>query len=166
MRRERNLRTLKVLAALCLAGTFAATSAHAADSGVTVYVDQAKVLSITGIASTVVVGNPMIADVSLQSDVLAVHGRHFGTTNVIVLDNHGNELAALEVNVIRPESKDVEIFKGGTEGKVVGKYSYVCSPDCESVMMPGDDIDYNTSISTQVAAKSKEALSSAQASGQ
>jgi hypothetical protein len=108
----------------------------------------------------------MIADVSIQGGVLAVHGRHFGQTNLLILDNKGNELAALQVNVIRVEANNVEIFKGGAEGKIVGKYSYVCAPECESVMMPGDDIDYNTSIAGQVSTKSKEALSSAQATSQ
>jgi hypothetical protein len=113
-----------------------------------------------------VVGNPMIADVSIQGGVLAVHGRHFGNTNLIILDNKGNELVALQVNVIRADANNVEMFKGGAEGKIVGKYSYICAPDCESVVMPGDDNEYNAAITGQISSKSKEALSSAQAAGQ
>jgi len=166
MRLDRHLRLIPGLAAACLAAIVATSPAGAAEKSVTVFADQAKVLNVPGRPSSVIVGNPMIADVSLQGEVMAVHGRHFGTTNVIVLDNQGNELAALEVNVIRSGTNELEIFKGGAEGKIVGKYSYVCAPDCESVLMPGDDNDYNTLIAGQVSAKSKEAISSAQAAGQ
>ena len=138
----------------------------AAESNVTVYADQAKILKLNGMPASVVIGNPMIADVSIQGEVLAVHGRHFGNTNLIILDHQGNELAALLVNVIRPDANNVEMFKGGAEGKMVSKFSSVCAPDCESVVMPGDDNDYNAAITGQISAKSKEALSSAQTPGQ
>ncbi len=138
----------------------------AAELNITVYADQAKILKVNGTPASVVIGNPMIADISIQGEVLAVHGRHFGNTNLIILDHQGNELASLLVNVIRPEINNVEMFKGGAEGKMVGKFSYICAPDCESIVMPGDDNDYNAAIAGQISTKSKEALSSAQTTGQ
>jgi hypothetical protein len=161
MRLLRARSCLLSLAAACLNLALASDMA-AAESNVTVYADQAKLLRIEGRPSAVVVGNPMIADVTIQGSVLAVHGRHFGNTNLIILDNQGNELASLLINVIRPQVNNVEMFKGGAEGKIVGKYSYICSPECESVVMPGDDNDYNAAIAGQISTKSKEALSSAQ----
>jgi Flp pilus assembly secretin CpaC len=150
------------LAAVCF-NIALASGASADEQNITVYADRAKLLKIEGRPSAVVVGNPMIADVTIQSNnMLAVHGRHFGNTNLIILDNQGNELASLLINVIRPQANNVEMFKGGAEGKIVGKYSYTCSPECESVVMPGDDNDYNASIAGQISTKSKEALSSAQ----
>jgi hypothetical protein len=142
-----------------------ATGTAASDANITVYADQAKIIKLNGLPASVVIGNPMIADVSMQTGGLAVHGRHFGTTNLIILDSSGNELAALQVNVVRAEGNNVEMFKGGAEGKIVGKYSFVCAPDCESVIMPGDEVDYNTTIAAQISSKTKEALSSAQAAG-
>ena len=56
----------------------------------------------------------------------------------------------------------MKIFKGGNEGKIVGKYSYNCSPNCEATLMPGDDADYNGSVLAQITAKSKEAVASGQ----
>jgi hypothetical protein len=165
MRLIRARSCLLSLAAACF-NLAVVTGAAASDADITVFADQAKILKLNGSPSAVVVGNPMIADVSIQGGVLAVHGRHFGNTNLIILDNLGNELAAFQVNVIRADAKNIEIYKGGAEGKIVGKFSYVCAPDCESVIMPGDDNDYNAAIAGQVAAKSKEALSSAQAGGQ
>jgi hypothetical protein len=164
----RVIRTRSCLASLTAAfiNLALATGTAASDANITVYADQAKIIKVNGPPASVVVGNPMIADVSIQGGVLAVHGRHFGNTNLIILDNQGNELAALQVNVVRAESNNVEIFKGGAEGKIVGKYSYVCAPDCESIIMPGDDNDYNAAIAGQISSKTKEALSSAQTGGQ
>src|SRR6185295_16428440 len=85
MRLDRHLRLIPGLAAACLAAIVATSPAGAAEKSVTVFADQAKVLNVPGRPSSVIVGNPMIADVSLQGEVMAVHGRHFGTTNVIVL---------------------------------------------------------------------------------
>jgi putative type II/III system pilus formation protein len=161
------IRTRSCLASMAAAlMNIALATGAAADSSITVYADQAKILKLNGQPASVVVGNPMIADVSIQGEVLAVHGRHFGNTNLIILDHQGNELAALLVNVIRPEINNVEMFKGGAEGKMVGKFSYICAPDCESIVMPGDDNDYNAAIAGQISTKSKEALSSAQTTGQ
>jgi hypothetical protein len=157
-------RLVSLVAALMNLALVTGTAASEAD--ITVYADQAKILKVNGKPSSVVIGNPMIADVSIQGDVLAVHGRHFGNTNLIILDSRGNELAALLINVIRAERNNVEMFKGGAEGKMVGKFSYICAPDCESIIMPGDDNDYNAAISGQISSKSKEALSSAQTTGQ
>jgi Flp pilus assembly secretin CpaC len=163
MRRAVVRSSLLSLAAACCFSFAPIGAAMAAESSMTVYADQAKVLKVNGTAASVIVGNPMIADVVLQGGVVAVQGRHFGNTNVLVLDSRGNELASMQVNVLREETNSVEIYKGAPEGKIVGKHSYICAPDCESVMMPGDDVDYNALIVTQVGAKTKEALTSAQA---
>jgi Flp pilus assembly secretin CpaC len=167
MRRAAFVRSsLLSLAAACCLSLAPVGAAIAADSSMTVYADQAKVLKVNGTASSVIVGNPMIADVVLQGGVVAVQGRHFGNTNVLILDSRGNEIASIQVNVLRQESNSVQIYKGAPEGKIVGKHSFICAPDCESVMMPGDDVDYNSLITAQIGAKSKEALTSAQAGGE
>ena len=162
MRRKRFCCAYLGLVVGVVAQLYTATTPSRAETDVTVRADQAKILSITGSPSTVVVGNPMIADVTLQGGILAVHGRHFGSTNVIILDNQGNQLTALHVRVVREVDNSVEVFKGGNEGKIVGKYSYNCSPSCEATLMPGDDADYNGSVLAQITAKSKEAVSSGQ----
>jgi hypothetical protein len=166
MRRALVRSSLLSLAAACCLNLAPVGAAMAAESSMTVYADQAKVLKVNGTAASVIVGNPMIADVVLQGGVVAVQGRHFGNTNVLILDSRGNEIASIQVNVLRQESNSVEIYKGAAEGKIVGKHSFICAPDCESVMMPGDDVDYNALISTQIGAKSKEALTSAQAASE
>ncbi len=87
------LRTLFLSATVLTAAS--ATALAATD--VIVKVDEAKMLAVTVEPSTVVVGNPNIADITVQTSRIFIHGRNFGSTNIIVLDADGNELAALDV---------------------------------------------------------------------
>src|SRR6476469_403071 len=57
-----------------------------ASNDVTIYTDQAKILQLTGKPGTIVVGNPSIADVTVQGDRVVLMGRSYGVTNIIILD--------------------------------------------------------------------------------
>ena len=122
-------------AALLAAAAFSAGNAFAG-TDVVVMADQAKLLSVGGEPSTIVVGNPSIADVTVQGSNVFVHGRNFGSTNLIVLDKEGNQLANLDVTVAQGGNNNLTVFRGG------GKYSYVCAPQCQVVTQVGDKTDY------------------------
>jgi hypothetical protein len=133
------------LAAL-LTGLTSAAALAATD--VVVMSDQAKLVSISGgEPATVVVGNPNIADVTVQDEQVFVHGRNFGTTNMIVLDREGKQLAAFDVTVMLGGSNNVSVYKSGR------KFSYVCAQGCESQLQPGDYIDYFKPLSDEIAIK-------------
>ena len=52
--------------------------------------DQATLMKLPDKVATIVVGNPMIADVAVQSGgLVVVTGKGFGSTNLIVLDRAG-----------------------------------------------------------------------------
>jgi hypothetical protein len=124
-------------------------SVAAADpvSSITVKADQATLVAIAGDPATVVVGNSLFADVSMKQGMIVIHGRHFGTTNVIVLDQEGTQLASFEVNVVRGGSRNVTIYKAGSA------FSYLCAPACESALQVGDDADYYGNINSGVSQK-------------
>src|SRR5688572_17905805 len=55
-----------------------------------VYLDQARLLKLPDGTATLVVGNPLIADVAVQSGgTLVVTGKGYGNTNLIALDRSG-----------------------------------------------------------------------------
>lgn len=114
---------------------------------VTVKADQAKLVAMSGAPNTVVVGNPLYADVSIKQGMIVVHGRHFGTTNVLVLDSGGNELANFELEVVRGGSQNVTVYKAGS------RFSYSCTPACESALQVGDNQGYYDSINTEISQK-------------
>ena len=100
------------------AGSFVALASHAlAGTDVVVMADQAKMLSVAGEPTTIVVGNPIIADATVSGSQIFVHGRNFGSTNLIVLDKQGNQLANLDVTVMQGGDNNLTVFRGG------GKYS-------------------------------------------
>ena len=54
---------------------------------ITVWLDQARVIKVPERAATVVIGDPLIADLSVQPGGIAViTGKGYGATNVIVMD--------------------------------------------------------------------------------
>ena len=58
-----------------------------------IVLDQATIMKLPEKVSTIVVGNPLIADVAVQSGgLVVVTGKGYGTTNLIVLDRTGTVL--------------------------------------------------------------------------
>ncbi len=105
-----------------------------ASNDVTIYTDQAKILQLSGQPGTVVVGNPSIADVTVQGDRVVLMGRSYGVTNIILLDREGKQLAALDVTVQITDKNAVHVFKAG------GRMSLACAPVCEQTLQVGDDL--------------------------
>ena len=104
-----------------------------AASDVTVYTDQAKILHLSGQPGTIVVGNPSIADITVQGEQVVLMGRSYGTTNIIILDKEGKQLATLDVTVQITDKNAVQVFKAG------GRLTLVCAPVCEQTVQIGDD---------------------------
>src|SRR5687768_18119973 len=70
---------------------------------VAVMIDHAKVLRLPERTQTVVVGNPIIADISVQKNgVLVLTGKSYGRTNLIALDNGGTLIAESMISVQAP----------------------------------------------------------------
>ena len=98
--------------------------------------DQTQLINITGTPGAVVIGNPSIADATVHGDKVFVHGRSFGSTNLIILDENGNQLASLDITVQLGGLNNVALFKAGV------RYSFVCAPNCESTLQSGDQVDW------------------------
>ena len=115
----------------------AAAAGPGARPGLFVTINRAKVIRLPERAQTVVVGNPAIADLSLQKNgIVIVTGKSYGSTNLIALDAAGNMLAESLVNVVAQ-----------TDGLVVvqrafDRYSYSCNPVCQPSVNLGDTDAY------------------------
>src|SRR5580700_6091689 len=108
----------------------AAPVASAAE--INVILDQARIAKVPDHTSTMVVGNPLIADVSIQAGgTMVVTGKGYGVTNLIALDRTGKVLAEQLVRVRSP-SDTVTVYRG------VPRESYSCSPNCERRITLGD----------------------------
>ena len=62
--------------------------------------NQAKIVKLSRPADTIVVGNPAIADASVQDGTtIVLTGKGFGVTNLVVLDEDGNPIVDEQVTV-------------------------------------------------------------------
>jgi len=126
----------------------AASAASAfAEQPIAVKLDQAVVLKLPERATTVVIGNPLIADFSIQPGGLAViTGKGYGATNVIVMDHSGVVMMEKVVEVRGPSGPIVVVYRGAT------RQTYSCTPDCVTRVTLGDtskddwDLGQNTAM--------------------
>ena len=119
-----------------------------------VALDQATLMKLPEKVSTIVVGNPLIADVAVQSGgLIVVTGKGFGTTNLIALDRAGAVLMERSIVVRGPTGPTVQVYRG------VNRETYSCTPDCERRITLGDSADYFTAVAGQAEARNGAAAS-------
>ncbi len=123
-----------------------------AGSPIAIQTDQTQMIALASEPGTVVVGNPSIADVSVNGKQVFMHGRAFGDTNVIILDPNGNQLANFDVTVIHSTNNDVAIYSAVTNPVArASRYTYSCDPVCQRAIVPGDEYEsYKNMVSMHV----------------
>jgi Flp pilus assembly secretin CpaC len=118
-----------------------------------VNVDQAKLFKLPGKVATIVVGNPLIADVALQpGGVIVVTGKGYGATNFIAMDRGGEILVDRVIQVEGPTDQVVTIYRG------VERESYSCMPICQRRVTLGDGEGYFKSTMDQAGSLSSQAV--------
>jgi Flp pilus assembly secretin CpaC len=131
--------------------------AAAAPDAVTISLDEATLMKLPERVATIVIGNPLIADVSLQQGgIMIVTGKGFGVTNLLALDRSGTVLMEKSVRVQSGHDGMVVVYRG------VNKESYSCTPGCERRITLGDNPDYFTQNLSQAGAWVGQAQSMSQ----
>jgi len=109
-----------------VAGTGFAMPAQA-EAGIEVTMNQAKIVKLARPADTIVVGNPAIADASVQdASTVVLTGKGFGVTNLVILDSDGSPIIDEQVTVIRQTASSVRIYRRADV------QTMSCTPYCES----------------------------------
>jgi Flp pilus assembly secretin CpaC len=137
--------TAWLAAIVCAAALAGAVPAAAAEGDpISVKVNMARILRISAPAATVIVGNPGVADVTIQDpQTLVLTGKSFGQTNLIVLDSQGNPIADTLVEVIQAQADLITVYQGNARNTLV------CSPTCQPTIMLGDDPNFTaTSVAS------------------
>ena len=143
-------RPAQAAAAIALATSL--SSAGAAEV-INVIMDQAKIAPVPDRTATLVVGNPLIADVSVQAGgTMVLTAKGYGVTNVIALDHAGKVLSDMLVQVKGP-LENVVVYRGMT------RESYICEPNCERRITLGDTPDYFDTNLNQTSGRSGRASS-------
>ncbi|MBR0685970.1 pilus assembly protein N-terminal domain-containing protein [Bradyrhizobium manausense] len=158
MRKEflrRHARICLLAAAAVLASPAIGLAEPTVDT-IAVNVDQAKLVRLPGKVATIVVGNPLIADVTLQpGGMIVVTGKGYGATNFIALDRGGEILVDRQIQVEGPSDRLVTVYRG------VERESYSCMPLCQRRVTLGDSDNYFNTTMSQAGSLSGNASGSA-----
>ncbi|MBR1128720.1 pilus assembly protein N-terminal domain-containing protein [Bradyrhizobium iriomotense] len=152
---RRHARVCLLVAAAVLASPSAGLAESTADT-IAVNVDQAKLVRLPGKVATIVVGNPLIADVTLQpGGMIVVTGKGYGATNFIALDRAGEILVDRQIQVEGPSDRLVTVYRG------VERESYSCLPLCQRRVTLGDSDNYFNTTMGQAGSLSSNASGNA-----
>jgi Flp pilus assembly secretin CpaC len=134
------------LAAAASLGVAWASGAMAEPIDVTI--DFAKLVKLNEQPHTVIVGNPGIADATAGGEnMLVVTGKAAGTTNLIVLDDKGEEILDTTLRVSSDVRQLTTVFYGGQ------RQTFSCAPVCEQVISVGDNRDAFEAANSQIQAR-------------
>jgi Flp pilus assembly secretin CpaC len=139
--------SLSVALALLAAGACGAGAALGAETTapISVKVNMARILRISAPAATVIVGNPGVADVTIQDpQTLILTGKSYGQTNMIALDNKGNPIADTLIEVVQAQADVVTVYNAGLRSTLA------CAPKCQPMVMLGDDNGYTSTVTSSM----------------
>jgi Flp pilus assembly secretin CpaC len=149
-----NLAKLALAAAmLCAASSMsmaveAPEGAKLGEQPVIVTVDRAKVFRLSRPAATVIIGNPAIADATVEDEqTLVLTGRSFGVTNIVILDAAGEAIIDQSLVVRGHETNTVRIYRRAD------RETLACAPVCEPTLTIGDDSTAFNYASSQISAR-------------
>jgi Pilus formation protein N terminal region len=133
-----------------------ASPARADADVIAVTLDQAKIARLPQGATTLIVGNPMIADVTMlkNNNTMVITGKGFGQTNLIAIDAAGSLIEEQQIRVL--PSRALVVLQNGSS-----RVSYACNPDCMPTVQLGDDDKTFTEAGTQISARNGFASGSA-----
>ncbi|MBX9718884.1 MAG: pilus assembly protein N-terminal domain-containing protein [Microbacteriaceae bacterium] len=143
------------LAALAVSLSLSANRpASAAD--INVLLDEAKLVKLPDRVATIVIGNPVIADATVQAGgMMVITGKGYGSTNIIAIDRSGAVLLERSIEVHGPRGNLVVVYRG------VDKESYACTPHCDRRLTLGDGATFFEATAAQIATRNALALSGA-----
>jgi len=150
---------LALAAMLVLSAPQQAWAQNGMGPDIVVLVDQASLVRLERPAAEIVVGNPSIADVAVQSGkVLIVTGKSFGETNLMVMDAEGKVVVHRRLIVQEPRKGFVTLYRGSA------RQTLHCAPYCAPQLVIGDAPDVFGAVSSQIT--TKQSISQAAAEGE
>lgn len=127
-----------------------------------VHVDRAAVVQVPEAVSSLLIGNPMIVDLTIQRTGLGViTGKAPGSTNLIALNERGDVISESEIVVAGYGARNhVTIIQAGKQGT---RQSFVCAGQrCDEAISPSD----SNAIYTETAGRYRQYLNDQKAAAQ
>lgn len=119
-------------------------------SELVVTMDQAVVVRAPNNVRTMILGNPVIADVATQrGGLIVVTGKMYGSTNLVLVDAKGVVIGESMIKV-QPPKVDVVTVQLGMQ-----RQSYSCTPMCQPTVVVGNDQSWFSSVQGQAQQRSQ-----------
>jgi Flp pilus assembly secretin CpaC len=146
------MRRLLVLVPMLAA--MAVSSAAAMADGLNLNWREARVVKLAKPATSVVVGDPTVADVTLDTpDTVIIFGKTPGETNILVLSGNQELLLDWPVIVSPVTARHVSILNA-TGGTAPTEVLYACGTErCSRVLSP-TDVEFSSSASSSTSSDS------------
>jgi len=151
-KRRRHIgQALALVALLCGAAPVSAQQAT-----VTVLLDRAQIMPYPDTTETIVVGNPIVADVTMLRNTgqVILTGKGFGDTNLLFLDGHGTVLQEARLRV--REAPSMMVVQRG-----VDRETYACHPRCQPTVALGDSSSFLQRSISDIQARNAQAAGAA-----
>ena len=154
------VRAYSLLRSLAIAILLVPASALAAPvptgGPIAVNMDQAKLIRLPERAATIVIGNPLVADITLQpGGIIIVTGKSYGATNFVAMDRNGEVLLDRIILVGSAADPIVTVYRG------IDRESYSCTPICQPRITLGDGEKFFKSTLEQAGVLSGQAAGAA-----
>ncbi|MCI5043579.1 MAG: pilus assembly protein N-terminal domain-containing protein [Aquisalinus sp.] len=122
-------------------------------------IDQVRNYDLETPVSSIVVGNPAIADVTVQSNnKILLYGKTPGLTNIYFFDQNGDRIDNLNIRVQSPSGNMLVLNRG------IERATYTCTQKCELTAAVGDSDAIFGQVTGQATAKVSTALEAAASS--
>jgi Flp pilus assembly secretin CpaC len=123
---------------------------------IAVNMDQSKLIRLPERAATIVIGNPLVADITLQpGGIIIVTGKSYGATNFVAMDRNGEVLLDRIIMVESAADPVVTVYRG------IERESYSCMPICQPRITLGDSERFFKSTIDQAGVLSGQAAGAA-----
>lgn len=142
--------------ALALAAGIASPAAAAGGAVIEVVLDNARLVNLPANVKTLIIGNPIIADVTLLKggNTMVITGKGYGETNLIALDSDGKPLAESIIRVDAGQVRSLLVQRG------FERETYYCNPKCHPTIALGDSSKFSGDIGGQIGTRNSLATSS------
>lgn len=116
---------------IAVAPGVASAQSAAQSAPLNVEIDRAARVQLHGAASSVIVGNPQIADVTVvDANTLYITGKGYGVTEVVAVDAIGRTLFQREIAVVGGSGGTVRVWRGARVTEMACGSS--CAPSIRS----------------------------------
>lgn len=141
-----------MIAVFVSAAAFAVSAVTPASAGqVWLTIDHVRPYVIERPANEIVIGNPGIADVTVQDKTrVLLYGKAPGVTNMYIFDEDGKTIENLVVRVTASTDGLLTLNRGSM------RTTYACTSDCNATQTVGDSVTSFAEVNQQVQMKKQQ----------